>query len=82
MIPRPIFVTPILINNDQLSSKADIYMNLCICLQVEKDFYCWMCHKEKTNLHCELCSRTYHLKCLGVDIKPEGDWVCLECEVS
>lgn len=29
-----------------------------------KDFYCWMCHKDKANVSCDKCPRSYHPKCL------------------
>ncbi|RWS07781.1 protein kinase C-binding protein 1-like protein [Dinothrombium tinctorium] len=30
----------------------------------EKDIYCWVCHKEKVNISCSLCVRSFHNKCL------------------
>ena len=29
-----------------------------------KDFFCWICHKEKANVSCSKCPRSFHPKCL------------------
>ena len=47
----------------------------------EKDAFCWSCHKEGSNLACELCSRSFHLKCLDMN-HACPNWVCGECEVG
>ena len=52
-----------------------------IKFQEEKDYYCWLCHKEGDNMvTCELCPRAFHSKCLGI-VPASEDWVCPECEV-
>lgn len=58
----------------------------------QKDDYCWLCHKEKSNISCKSCPRTYHLKCLptensGLNDSSESNknganntnWICIEC---
>lgn len=32
--------------------------------KIGKDFYCWNCHKDKANVSCGKCPRSYHPKCL------------------
>lgn len=32
-----------------------------------KDYYCWCCHKEKANVFCNKCPRSYHFKCLSAN---------------
>ncbi|CAG2054712.1 unnamed protein product [Timema podura] len=45
-----------------------------------KDKFCWKCHKEeKEVLSCELCPRSYHLKCVLLRERPQEAWVCPEC---
>nr|CAD7265280.1 unnamed protein product [Timema shepardi] len=45
-----------------------------------KDKFCWKCHKqEKEVLSCELCPRSYHLKCVLLRERPREAWVCPEC---
>ena len=29
-----------------------------------KDFFCWICHKDKANVSCSKCPRSFHPKCL------------------
>ncbi len=29
-----------------------------------KDRFCWICHKDRINIHCKLCPRSYHFKCI------------------
>lgn len=57
-------------------------------LATGKDFYCWNCHKEKANVSCTHCPRSYHFKCLTSSLtkgqtkdweKAPADWTCLEC---
>nr|CAD7432318.1 unnamed protein product [Timema monikensis] len=46
----------------------------------KKDKFCWKCHKqEKEVLSCELCPRSYHLKCVLLRERPQEAWVCPEC---
>ena len=63
----------------------------------DQDQYCWVCHKEKSNLSCSICSRSYHLKCLNnnptyshldsyilfndKDSFIKDNWICFECEL-
>ncbi|KAI1289793.1 Protein kinase C-binding protein 1 [Halotydeus destructor] len=54
-----------------------------------KDFHCWQCHKEKVNVECSRCPRSYHYKCLpsnsssnsqdATNNNDEG-WLCMECK--
>lgn len=32
--------------------------------ELRNDNYCWLCHKEKCNISCGICPRSYHLKCI------------------
>lgn len=32
--------------------------------KIGKDFFCWICHKDKANVSCSNCPRSYHPKCL------------------
>ncbi|KAL8623727.1 hypothetical protein ACOMHN_004790 [Nucella lapillus] len=43
------------------------------------DAYCWLCHKDDCSVGCQLCPRTYHLRCLTLASVPT-EWVCGECE--
>ena len=61
------------------------------------DFYCWHCHKERGNLSCSACPRSYHRKCLPANYLFEGQtgskksasvsaelaskWICPECKL-
>ena len=47
----------------------------------ETDSYCWVCHRDSRVICCELCPRVYHIKCLGIEAEPPGEWVCPECQV-
>ncbi|XP_067118845.1 MYND-type zinc finger-containing chromatin reader ZMYND8-like isoform X1 [Centruroides vittatus] len=47
---------------------------------INNDSYCWICHKEGNVLCCEGCPRVFHLRCLGEEEEPPGDWVCPECQ--
>ncbi|CAG2167954.1 unnamed protein product, partial [Oppiella nova] len=29
-----------------------------------RDRFCWVCHKDKSNIVCKQCPRSYHLKCI------------------
>lgn len=29
-----------------------------------KDRFCWICHKDRSNINCRQCPRSYHLKCI------------------
>lgn len=65
-------------------------------LNDDQDQYCWLCHKDKINLSCQICPRSYHLKCINSnptysqldsftllnDKKTfiKDDWICFECE--
>ena len=57
-----------------------------------KDNHCWLCHKEKSNISCKLCPRSFHLKCLPddyiyfgqemiqkTDTNKSSSWICIEC---
>lgn len=65
-------------------------------LKNDQDHYCWICHKDKINLNCNICPRSYHLKCLNnnpsysqldsytlINDKSfiKDNWVCFECEL-
>lgn len=56
-----------------------------------KDRYCWVCHKERSQITCRQCPRSYHLKCIpqsnstnnSTNNKTSGQgfesWTCIEC---
>ena len=57
-----------------------------------KDRFCWVCHKDKSNINCRQCPRSYHLKCIpsssstssgtkskSID-KSFESWICIECK--
>lgn len=57
------------------------------------DDHCWLCHKDKSNVTCKLCPRSFHLKCLPEEYIYSGQqegcekemhirssgWTCIEC---
>jgi len=57
-----------------------------------KDYYCWCCHKEKANVSCVKCPRSYHFKCLSANSmldKGESNpkilnrsYMCYNCKVE
>ncbi|KAJ0181329.1 hypothetical protein K1T71_003414 [Dendrolimus kikuchii] len=59
--------------------------------KLQLDLYCWRCHwdveqvseKSHTPLHCTVCPRTYHYKCLSGNernrVNAEKSWLCPEC---
>jgi Rad4 beta-hairpin domain 3/Rad4 beta-hairpin domain 2/Rad4 transglutaminase-like domain/Rad4 beta-hairpin domain 1/Histone-lysine N-methyltransferase NSD-like, PHD zinc finger 1 len=46
------------------------------------DDACRACKEGGELLCCDLCPRTYHLRCVDLDTVPEGDWVCTDCSTS
>lgn len=30
-----------------------------------QDPYCWLCHRNNTNVNCSTCIRSYHCECIG-----------------
>lgn len=65
-------------NNNPVSSRLIYGENTT--QDINNDSYCWICHKEGNVLCCEGCPRVFHLRCLGEDEEPPGDWVCPECQ--
>ena len=58
-----------------------------------KDRFCWVCHKDRSNINCRQCPRSYHLKCIpssssttNSDNKSKSSnksfdsWICVECK--
>lgn len=31
----------------------------------QQDSYCWLCHRNQTNVNCSTCIRSYHQECIG-----------------
>ena len=66
-------------------------------LKDDQDKYCWLCHKEKCNLSCQICPRSYHQKCINNNPSYsqldsfsllndknafiKDNWICFECEL-
>lgn len=38
--------------------------------QKEQDAYCWLCHRNNTNVDCLTCIRSYHHACIGNRLQP------------
>ncbi|XP_049775365.1 protein kinase C-binding protein 1 isoform X3 [Schistocerca cancellata] len=55
----------------RLSNSADV--------KLEKDKYCWTCHKEGVVLICHTCPRSFHLRCAQMETVPGIAWMCPEC---
>ncbi|CAG2112271.1 unnamed protein product [Medioppia subpectinata] len=32
-----------------------------------RDRFCWVCHKDKSNIVCKQCPRSYHMKCIAAN---------------
>lgn len=49
-----------------------------------KDYWCWTCHKERANISCVSCDRSFHPKCLtpGINSRKNNSKpiVCFECK--
>lgn len=41
--------------------------------------HCNLCKDGGDLLCCDNCPRSFHLKCVGLKIIPEGDWFCKRC---
>lgn len=46
---------------------------------MEKDKFCWRCHREGVNVSCEICVRSFHHKCLKQASPQSQRWICPEC---
>eukprot|EP00741_Cyanophora_paradoxa_P023825 tig00021623_g23013.t1 len=47
--------------------------------QSDHDEACYLCELEGELLCCDACTNAYHLECLGLDVIPEGDYLCPVC---
>ncbi|CAG9826226.1 unnamed protein product [Diabrotica balteata] len=47
--------------------------------KINKDSFCWRCHRDGVNIDCETCPRTFHHKCLKQSITDDEHWPCPEC---
>ncbi|XP_076349703.1 uncharacterized protein LOC143246594 isoform X2 [Tachypleus tridentatus] len=43
-----------------------------------KDAFCWVCHRDKISVNCQMCARGYHLQCIP-NRQQSDSWVCPEC---
>uniref|UniRef100_A0A131XGM7 Kinase c-binding protein 1 n=1 Tax=Hyalomma excavatum TaxID=257692 RepID=A0A131XGM7_9ACAR len=43
------------------------------------DRFCWICHREPSQLWCDTCPRSYHASCVNLKVKSLTEWVCPEC---
>eukprot|EP00727_Mastigamoeba_balamuthi_P004237 m51a1_g13810 putative chromodomain-helicase-dna-binding protein 4-like (1127) ;mRNA; r:397642-402002 len=48
--------------------------------QTDHEDWCHVCGNGGEILLCDTCTRSYHMKCIGITSLPEGDWSCPECE--
>ncbi|KAK6947526.1 Tify domain binding domain [Dillenia turbinata] len=43
------------------------------------DDACMICADGGTLLCCTKCPSTFHLSCVGLEVEPQGDWLCPHC---
>ncbi|XP_055312550.1 uncharacterized protein LOC129574495 [Sitodiplosis mosellana] len=56
----------------------------CSQTQAKHDVFCWTCHKDKPNLFCSTCVRSFHISASCSHVKKmiatdKSGWRCLEC---
>ena len=52
-----------------------------------RDRFCWVCHKDRSQITCRQCPRSYHLKCIPQSNSTNNrnssqafdSWTCIEC---
>ncbi|EEB10899.1 zinc finger and mynd domain-containing protein, putative [Pediculus humanus corporis] len=48
---------------------------------VNKESFCWTCHKDGSVVKCDTCPRVFHLKCVSLSKDPSKNWICPECSL-
>ncbi|KAF7816117.1 Increased DNA methylation 1 [Senna tora] len=47
--------------------------------RAENDCICSVCHYGGDLILCDQCPSSFHMRCLGLEDIPEGDWFCPSC---
>lgn len=59
-----------------IESKQSLDVNKRPKLQ---DLYCWLCHRNDTNVNCSTCIRSYHHGCIGQRTTKSLQYQCATC---
>ncbi|XP_049950946.1 uncharacterized protein LOC126458140 isoform X1 [Schistocerca serialis cubense] len=70
---------PLSMDQDDTQKTKAARLNNSADVKLEKDKYCWTCHKEGVVLICHTCPRSFHLRCAQMETVPGIAWMCPEC---